>query len=128
MPPGGSFYHNRIPIVVVPHFRNTGAIQARQTTQVAVRFVLFIRITCFFLESVMPKSEKRRFYGSVTVSERGQVVIPVKARRDFEIKAGDKLLVVGDLDRGIAMAKQSMVMGYMEEMSSLLHAAEEDEE
>ncbi len=76
----------------------------------------------------MPKSEKRRFYGSVTVSERGQVVIPVKARRDFEIKAGDKLLVVGDLDRGIAMAKQSMVMGYMEEMSSLLHAAEEDEE
>ncbi len=75
----------------------------------------------------MPKSEKRRFYGSVTVSERGQIVIPAKARRDFNIEAGDKLLVVGDLDRGIAMAKQSMVMGYMEEMSSMLHATEEDD-
>jgi AbrB family looped-hinge helix DNA binding protein len=76
----------------------------------------------------MPKSEKRRFYGSVTVSERGQIVIPAEARRDFEIKAGDKLLVVGDLDRGIAMAKQSMVMGFMEEMSSIIHAVDEDHE
>lgn len=75
----------------------------------------------------MAKSEKRRFYGSVTVSERGQIVIPAKARRDFEIEAGDKLLVVGDLDRGIAMAKQSMVMSYMDEMSSMLHTAEEDD-
>ncbi len=76
----------------------------------------------------MSKSEKRHFYGSVTVSERGQIVIPASARRDFKIKAGDKLLVVGDLDRGIAMAKQSMVMEYMEEMSSLFNAAEEDDD
>jgi AbrB family looped-hinge helix DNA binding protein len=79
-----------------------------------------------FLGENMPKSEKRRFYGSVTVSERGQIVIPAKARRDFKIEAGDKLLVIGDLDRGIAMAKQSMVMEYMEEMSSMLHPTEED--
>jgi AbrB family looped-hinge helix DNA binding protein len=76
----------------------------------------------------MSKSEKRRFYGSVTVSERGQIVIPAKARRDFKIEAGDKLLVIGDLDRGIAMAKQEMVMGYMEEMSSMLHTAVEDDD
>jgi AbrB family looped-hinge helix DNA binding protein len=34
------------------------------------------------------------FYDSVTVGERGQVVIPAKARRDMGIKAGDKLIVL----------------------------------
>ena len=33
------------------------------------------------------------FYGSVTVGERGQVVIPADARKQFSIKPGDKLLV-----------------------------------
>jgi AbrB family looped-hinge helix DNA binding protein len=34
------------------------------------------------------------FYDSVTVGERGQVVIPAKARRDMGLKAGDKLIVL----------------------------------
>jgi len=33
------------------------------------------------------------FYGSVTVGERGQVVIPVEARREFDILPNGKLLV-----------------------------------
>ena len=33
------------------------------------------------------------FYGSVTVGERGQVVIPIEARREFDIVPGGKLLV-----------------------------------
>ncbi len=32
-------------------------------------------------------------YGSVTVGERGQIVIPAEARADLGINAGDKLLV-----------------------------------
>lgn len=51
----------------------------------------------------MNPPEGKRFYGSVTVSERGQIVIPADARRDFNIKAGDKLLVLGDLEQGIAI-------------------------
>lgn len=35
------------------------------------------------------------FYGSVTVGERGQIVLPSKLRKEFEIKAGDKILVLG---------------------------------
>jgi AbrB family looped-hinge helix DNA binding protein len=43
-------------------------------------------------------------YGTVKVGDRGQVVIPVKARKDFNIKAGDLLLVVaGKKRRGITM-------------------------
>jgi len=35
-----------------------------------------------------------RVYGTVTVGERGQVVIPAKIRRIYKLKAGDKLLVI----------------------------------
>jgi AbrB family looped-hinge helix DNA binding protein len=52
----------------------------------------------------MDAPEGKKFYGSVTVSERGQIVIPAGARKDFGIKTGDKLLVFGDLERGLAFA------------------------
>jgi len=35
------------------------------------------------------------FYGSVTLGERGQVVIPAEARKVFNMQPGDKLLVFG---------------------------------
>ena len=37
---------------------------------------------------------KECFYGLVTVGERGQVVIPVELRKELEIQAGDKLLIL----------------------------------
>jgi AbrB family looped-hinge helix DNA binding protein len=52
----------------------------------------------------MDTPEGKKFYGSVTVSERGQIVIPIDARKDFDIKTGDKLLVFGDLERGLGIA------------------------
>jgi AbrB family looped-hinge helix DNA binding protein len=41
-----------------------------------------------------------KFYGSTTVGERGQVVIPAEARRDFEITPATKLLVFGSQGHG----------------------------
>jgi AbrB family looped-hinge helix DNA binding protein len=47
-----------------------------------------------------------RIYGTVKVGDRGQVVIPSKARKDFNIKPGDLLLVVaGRNRRGLAMVR-----------------------
>ena len=40
--------------------------------------------------------KKPTFYGSTTVGERGQIVLPVKLRKDFKINKGDKLLVIVD--------------------------------
>jgi AbrB family looped-hinge helix DNA binding protein len=48
--------------------------------------------------------EGKKFYGSVTVSERGQIVIPAEARKDFNINTGDKLLVFGDMKMGVWIA------------------------
>lgn len=35
------------------------------------------------------------FFGSATVGERGQIVIPSEARKRFNINPGDKMLVLG---------------------------------
>ena len=53
--------------------------------------------------------EGKKFYGSVTVSERGQIVIPAGARKDFKIKTGDKLLVFGDLEKGLGIATSGII-------------------
>ena len=38
---------------------------------------------------------KPEFYGSSTVGERGQIVLPIELRKKFDIQAGDKMLVLG---------------------------------
>ena len=45
-------------------------------------------------------------FGLVTVGDKGQIVIPAKARRIFNIQAGDKLLVLGDEEQGLAIIKE----------------------
>ena len=58
----------------------------------------------------MSTDPNKRFYGAITVSDRGQIVIPAKARRDFGIEVGDKLLVFGDLRHGIALDKADSIL------------------
>lgn len=62
----------------------------------------------------------RGFYGAVTVGERGQIVIPAQARRDLGIEAGEKLLVLGDPEQGLALAKLEMLMKNLQGSASLL--------
>ena len=52
---------------------------------------------------VPPKG--KHVFGLVTVGEKGQIVIPAKARKVFDIKAGDQLIVLGDEEQGIAIVK-----------------------
>lgn len=69
----------------------------------------------------MAKStEGKRFYGAITVSERGQIVIPAEARRDFNIEVGDKLLVLGDLEQGLALIKASTLLDKRPGMLAML--------
>jgi AbrB family looped-hinge helix DNA binding protein len=70
--------------------------------------------------------ERRRFYGSITVSNRGQVVIPAEARRDLGIEVGDKLLVLGDLDEGLAIVKASAFLEKYEHYSAAIQSLMDD--
>lgn len=66
--------------------------------------------------------KQRIVYGVVTVSEKGQIVIPVEARRDLNIEEGDKLMVLkrGD-NAGLTFIK-------LEEMDRFMFLIQEDEE
>ncbi len=37
-----------------------------------------------------------RLYGTTTVGERGQIVIPADARKDFGLKPGDQVIAMGN--------------------------------
>lgn len=37
----------------------------------------------------------KKVYGTTTIGERGQVVIPAAARSDMQFQKGDKLIVIG---------------------------------
>ena len=52
---------------------------------------------------VPPKG--KHLFGVVTVGDKGQIVIPAKARKLFSINAGDQLVVLGDESQGIAIIK-----------------------
>ncbi|MDF2674731.1 MAG: AbrB family transcriptional regulator [Clostridiales bacterium] len=53
------------------------------------------------------------FFGPVTVGERGQIVIPKKAREVFNINQGDQLLLLGDIERGIAIIHQRDLINFI---------------
>lgn len=55
----------------------------------------------------------RHIFGTVTVGDKGQIVIPVKARRIFQIQQGDALVVLGDEQQGIALVKQEALMAML---------------
>lgn len=56
------------------------------------------------------------FFGAVVVGERGQIVIPKEAREVFNINAGDKLLVLGDEERGLGIVHQRDLINFIGHM------------
>lgn len=60
--------------------------------------------SCVYGLGVPPKG--KHAFGIVTVGEKGQIVIPAKARKIFDIKSGDQLLVLGDEEQGIVIIKE----------------------
>ena len=59
---------------------------------------------------VPPKG--KHVFGAATVGERGQIVIPKKARELFHIETGDTIIIVGDEERGLAIIPQSYMQGF----------------
>ena len=54
-------------------------------------------------------TDGRYIFGMTKVGDRGQIVIPKHAREVFDISPGDRLMVMGDTNKGgIALAKVNM--------------------
>jgi len=65
--------------------------------------------------------EMAHFYGVVTVSDKGQIAIPIDVRRELEIKTGDLLIVIKRKDNaGIILLKT-------EKMDTLIEKIRDDD-
>lgn len=54
-----------------------------------------------------------RFIVSVKVGPKGQITVPVEARKMFDIKEGDTLMFMGDKEKGIALVKDEIFYALM---------------
>ena len=52
----------------------------------------------------------KHMFGLVTVGDKGQIVIPVRARRIFGINPGDQLMVLGDENQGLALVNADLFL------------------
>ena len=60
----------------------------------------------------------KKFYGVVTVSEKGQIALPVDVRKDMDIKTGDKFVVIKRLDqKGVNLVKFEAIDRMVQKMS-----------
>ena len=60
---------------------------------------------------VPPKG--KHVFGMVKVGDKGQIVIPAKARKIFDIQPGDNLIVLGDEGQGIAIIKEKGLLNLL---------------
>lgn len=68
-------------------------------------------------ESGLPIPKKgRHAFGVVKVGDKGQIVIPSKARKIFHICPGDSLIILGDEEQGLAVLRE-------EDFATLVQAA-----
>ena len=60
------------------------------------------------------------FYGSATVGAKGQIVIPVKLRKVFNIKPGDILFFLGKPEQeGFAIMKPERMLTLQSELEEI---------
>ncbi|MCI6731480.1 MAG: helix-turn-helix domain-containing protein [Lachnospiraceae bacterium] len=68
--------------------------------------------------NVPPKG--KYIFGMVKVGDKGQIVIPAKARKVFDIKPGDNLIVLGDEGQGIAIIKEKGLLDLIQTAKEIL--------
>ena len=62
----------------------------------------------------MQESEGKYIFGVVKVGDKGQIVIPKEARKIYDIKPGDAMIVLGD-QRGIALLKTEIIQSAIDQ-------------
>ena len=60
----------------------------------------------------------KHLFGMVTVGDKGQIVIPAKARKLFNISSGDQLVVLGDETQGLALLKSKTFLAMADAIRS----------
>jgi AbrB family looped-hinge helix DNA binding protein len=75
------------------------------------------------------KLRNLKIYGTVKVGEKGQVVIPSLARKEFSIEPGNLLLVVtGPGKQGIVLVKTDTIKEFVSKITRWLNEPSEESE
>ena len=61
-----------------------------------------------------PNDKGQYMFGIVKIGEDGSLPLPEKAKQLMEILPGDRMLLIGDKDRGIAMMKCDGINDYLD--------------
>lgn len=67
----------------------------------------------------------KHLWGTVAMGTKGQIVIPKAARDTFHLSEGDRLVVLGDEEQGIALIKAEV---FEERMQEALRAGQKSNE
>lgn len=68
---------------------------------------------------IPPAPQGKNIWGSVTIGERGQIVIPKAARDKFSLKGGDRLIIVSN-ETGIALVPAEYFENRMRELMEMI--------
>lgn len=61
---------------------------------------------------------KQKVHGLITVTDKGQIAIPVEVRKELEIEAGTKLLVVKRSDgKGVNLIKTDVLDEFVNQLT-----------
>jgi len=60
-----------------------------------------------FGKELPPSPKGKHIFGTVTMNDKGQIVIPKKARAIMGYEPGENLLILGDEDSGLAIMRTS---------------------
>lgn len=64
----------------------------------------------------MENPKGKYLFGICKVGEKGQIVIPKEARKVFDIKPGDSLVLMGDIKKGMALVKTDVFTAVCDEV------------
>ena len=62
--------------------------------------------------------QEGKYAWMVKIGEKGQFVIPKEARELFGLQPGDEILVLGDIERGIAILPKAQQQDAMKQIFS----------
>ena len=68
---------------------------------------------------IIKNEQQDKFIWTTKITSKGQIVLPKQARDVFGFKEGDTLILLGDLSKGIAIAKYDDYLKFAEEIFKL---------
>lgn len=70
----------------------------------------------------------KHLFGIVKVGDKGQIVIPKKARKVFGLEPGTHVIVLGDENQGIALIKEEGFLAIVSEIKKMAGQKDEEDE